>query len=114
MKNQVAERDNPANNWRFGERLDPTLFFTQHRYKDSTTAMHNLQSSNQRPPGKTRLIQRIQRTEPSQSRFAERMTWTSDIHPPEPEDDRNVDWADFLEHSRLGHDAAACSLCISN
>lgn len=76
MKIQTTECDVPANNWCFGERPDLTFFFTRHRCKDSTTAMHNLRSSNQHPPGKTKLIPR---TEPSKSRFAERTTWISDI-----------------------------------
>lgn len=61
-----------------------------------------------------KIVKLVPRPEPSKSRFAERATWISDIYSPEPEEGRNVDWKDFLEHSRFDHEAVACSFCTSS
>ena len=57
-------------------------------------------------------IETLTRTKPYSSRFAERTTWMSDVHPPTADNEHALDWREFLLHSRFDHDVAACSYCM--
>lgn len=66
------------------------------------TAMMQKSSSQEKP-------KLVPRTEPLRARCEPHPSSTTS-----DDDDRGLEWTEFISHSRLDHDATTCSFCISN